>query len=188
VIDGFRADFASRRYRHEEIVGGDVGTRFENDTDELNLFVRQRPAGRLSGTVGGWVLNRNFLAEGEEALAPPIKERGAAAFFYEELTWPHFTFQFGARVNRASYDPEQDLPSRNFTDASGSVGFLFRPAAADDKMTIAINVARASRNPALEELYFFGPHPGNFAFEIGNPNLGSEHALGIDLSDGARHV
>jgi iron complex outermembrane receptor protein len=182
VIDGFRADFASRRYRHEEIVGGDVGTRFENDTNELNLLVRQRPAGRLSGTVGGWVLNRNFLAEGEEALAPPIRERGAAAFFYEELTWPHFTFQFGARVNRASYDPEQDLPSRNFTDASGSVGFLFRPAAADDKMTIAINVARASRNPALEELYFFGSHPGNFAFEIGNPNLGSEHALGIDLS------
>jgi iron complex outermembrane receptor protein len=182
IVEGFRADFASRRYRHEEIVGGEVGTRFENDTDELNVFVRQRPVGRLSGTVGGWVLNRNFAAEGEEALAPPISERGAAAFFYEELTWPHFTFQFGARVNHASYDPEDDLPSRGFTDTSGSIGFLFRPAAADDKLTLAISIARASRNPALEELYFFGPHPGNFAFEVGNPNLGSEHALGIDLS------
>jgi len=181
-VEGFRADFASRRYRHEEIVGGDTGTRFENDTDELNLFVRHRPAGRLTGTIGGWVLNRHFLAEGEEALAPPIGERGAAIFFYEELTWPHVTFQFGARVNRASYEPERDRPARDFTDGSGSIGLLFRPAAADDKLTLAVNLAHASRNPALEELYFFGAHPGNFAFEIGNPGLGSERALGFDVS------
>ncbi|MGH9372160.1 MAG: TonB-dependent receptor [Vicinamibacterales bacterium] len=182
LFEGVRADFASRRYRHEEIVGGETGTRFDNNTDELNLLVRQRPAGRLTGTIGGWVLNRNFLAEGEEALSPPVKERGAAAFFYEEVTWPHFTFQFGARVNHASYDPEEDLPSREFTDASGSIGLLFRPAAAEDKLTMSINLARASRNPALEELYFFGPHPGNFAFEIGNPNLDSEAAFGFDAS------
>jgi len=182
AVEGFRADFASRRYRHEEIAGGEVGTRFANDTDELNLFVRHRPAGRLTGTIGGWVLDRDFAAVGEEALAPPVKERGAAAFFYEELTWPHVTFQFGARVNRASYDPADNLASRAFTDASGSVGLLFRPAAAQDKLTFAINVARAARNPALEELYFFGAHPGNFAFEVGNPNLDSEHALGVDLS------
>ena len=67
------------------------------------------------------------------------------------------TFQFGARVNHATFDPEEDLQDRNFTDTSGSVGFLFRPAAADDKVTIAISLARAARNPALEELYFFGP-------------------------------
>ena len=59
---------------------------------------------------------------------------------------------------------------------------LFRPAAAQDKLTIAVSLARAARNPALEELYFFGPHPGNFAFEIGNPELGSEKALGFDVA------
>ena len=37
-------------------------------------------------------------------------------------------------------------------------------------------------NPALEELYFFGNHPGNFAFEIGNPDLPSERGLGLDIS------
>lgn len=182
AVEGIRADFASRRYRHEEIVAGEIGTRFANDTDEFNLFVRHRPVGRLTGTIGGSVLDRDFAAVGEEALAPPVKERGAAAFFYEELTWPHFTFQFGARVNRAAYDPGDDLPARDFTDASGSIGLLFRPAAARDKLTLAVNVARAARHPALEELYFFGAHPGNFAFEVGNPNLDSEHALGVDLS------
>jgi iron complex outermembrane receptor protein len=111
-----------------------------------------------------------------------VKERGAALFVYEELSWPHVTLQFGGRVNHASFDPEEDLPSRDFTDVSGSVGLLLRPQAAQDKLTVAVSLARAARNPALEELYFFGPHPGNFAFEIGNANLNSEKGLGFDVS------
>jgi iron complex outermembrane receptor protein len=51
---------------------------------------------------------------------------------------------------------------------------------------VALSLARAARNPALEELYFFGPHPGNFSFEIGNPELRSETALGFDVSVRAR--
>ncbi len=43
-------------------------------------------------------------------------------------------------------------------------------------------MARAARAPALEELFFFGLHHGNFAFEVGNPTLKSERALGVDLS------
>lgn len=180
-IDGFRASFASRRYRHSELVGEDVGTRFRNDTDEADLHVKHRAAGRLSGTIGAWFLHRRFEASGDEALSPPVRERGAAAFVYEEVEWPHVTVQFGGRVNRASFDPRGGLPARDFTDVSGSLGLLVR-AAADDRVTIAISLARAARNPALEELYFFGPHVGNFAFEIGNARLESEKALGFDAS------
>lgn len=49
-------------------------------------------------------------------------------------------------------------------------------------MVVALSLARAARNPALEELYFFGPHPGNLTFEIGNPALNPERALGFDMS------
>jgi iron complex outermembrane recepter protein len=62
------------------------------------------------------------------------------------------------------------------------VGLLIRPAAAKDNFVIAASLARAARPPALEELYFFGPHLGNFAFEIGNPSLVSERGLGFDLA------
>lgn len=182
LFEGVRADFASRRYAHEEVVAGEVGTQFENDTDELNLLLRHQPTGRLSGTIGGWVLNRRFSAVGDEALSPPVRERGAALFLYEELTWPHVTVQFGGRLNHASFDPAGGLPARDFLDLSGSLGLLLRPEAAQDKVTIALSLARAARNPALEELYFFGPHPGNFAFEIGNATLDSENALGFDVS------
>jgi iron complex outermembrane receptor protein len=51
-----------------------------------------------------------------------------------------------------------------------------------DATTLAFSLARAARNPALEELYFHGPHPGNNAVENGNPDLGSEQAVGFDVS------
>jgi iron complex outermembrane receptor protein len=186
-FEGFRALVGYRRYRHEELVAGEVGTRFENDTFDTNLQARHRQFGRLTGTVGGSFLTRHFNAIGEEALSPPVDERSFAVFVYEEVTWPHATVQFGGRINHASFTPQGELPERDFTDGSGSVGLLIRPAAANDRVTLAFSLAHASRNPALEELYFFGPHPGNFAFEIGNPALESERALGFDASVRWRH-
>ena len=62
------------------------------------------------------------------------------------------------------------------------MGLLVRPAAANESLTIAVSVAHAVRSPALEELFFFGEHHGNFAFEVGNPDLAPERALGVDLS------
>jgi iron complex outermembrane recepter protein len=103
---------------------------------------------------------------------------------FEEVTWPHFTFQFGGRYERASFSPEGGLRERDFDNFSGSIGLLYNPR---DTMTIAVSFARAARNPALEELYFNGPHPGNFAFEIGNENLDSEVGLGFDVSFRWRH-
>ena len=186
-FESFRVLAGIRKYKHDELEGDEVGTQFKNDTFDLNAQVRHRRAGRLTGTIGGAVLTRDFSATGAEALSPPVDERGSAVFVYEELTWPHATLQFGGRLSHASFSPAGELPDRSFTDPSGSVGLLIRPAAANDRLTFAFNLAYASRNPALEELYFFGPHPGNFAFEIGNPNLDSEHAIGFDASMRWRH-
>ena len=181
AFDSFRMTLGQRRYKHDELEGDEVGTAFRNDTTELELMGSHRAAGRLKGSIGGWVLDRAFDARGAEALSPAVDQRGFAAFLYEEVTWPHVTVQFGGRVDRNQFAPV-DEPERNFTDVSGSVGLLFRPAAADDRVTLAASLARAARNPALEELFFFGLHHGNFALEVGNPDLPSEKGLGFDLS------
>jgi iron complex outermembrane receptor protein len=181
AFDAFRATLSMRRYKHDELEGEELGTAFENDTTEVEVMGSHRAAGRLKGSLGAWFLDRAFSAEGAEALSPPVDQNGVAAFLFEELTWPHVTVQFGGRVDRNKYSPV-DFVERDFTDASGSVGLLLRPAAADDRITIAASVAHAARPPALEELYFFGVHHGNFALEIGNPDLDSERALGFDLS------
>ena len=44
------------------------------------------------------------------------------------------------------------------------------------------NFTRSYRAPALEELYNFGPHVGTLSFEVGNPDLRPEHAVGLDAS------
>ncbi len=181
AFDSFRGTVSVRRYTHEELEGDHVGTAFRNDTNEFELMGAHRAIGRLKGSVGGWFLDRAFDAVGAEALSPAVDQRGAAAFLYEEITWPHVTVQFGGRLDHTTYEPSGEAP-RSLTSGSGSVGLLLRPASVGDRVTIAMSLARAARNPALEEMFFFGSHPGNFAFEIGNPDLTPEHALGIDLS------
>lgn len=186
LLSSYRATLGVRRYTHAELVGTEVGTQFENNTVEGEVLLSHRPAGRMSGSVGGWFLNREFTATGAEALSPPVDQQGVAAFLYEEVAWPHFTLQFGGRVDRTSFFPQSGLSERTFTNYSTSVGALIRPQAANDNFVVALSLARASRNPALEELFFFGQHTGNLAFEIGNPSLDSERALGFDVSLRAR--
>ena len=181
ALEAFRATVAVRRYQHDELEGGEVGTNFKNNTTELQLMGSHRAVGKLKGSVGAWVLNRAFDARGAEALSPAVDQKGFAAFAYEEVTWPHVTVQFGGRVDQTNYSPAGEQ-KRDFTNGSLSAGLLLRPAAADDRLTIAASVARAARAPALEEMFFFGVHPGNFALEVGNPGLGSERALGVDLA------
>jgi iron complex outermembrane receptor protein len=178
-VSGVRGSLGYRRYRHEEVVGDHIGTRFANDSVEFDVLATHRDVGRLKGTFGGWGLTRAFSSSGEEALAPPVDQKGLALFLYEELGWTHVTLQFGGRYDRTSFAPEGGLPDRAFDNVSASLGLLVRPS---DQTTVAVSLARAVRNPALEELYYFGPHAGNFAFEIGNPDLGSERGLGLDVS------
>jgi iron complex outermembrane receptor protein len=181
AFEAFRATVAVRRYQHDELEGAEVGTNFNNNTTELQVMGSHRNIGRVHGSIGGSLLDRAFDATGAEALSPGVNQSGFAAFAYEEVTWPHVTLQFGGRVDKTSYTPISE-PKRDFTNGSLSAGVLLRPAAADDRVTIAASVARAARPPALEEMFFFGVHHGNFALEVGNPGLKSERALGVDLS------
>ncbi|MGH9163769.1 MAG: TonB-dependent receptor [Vicinamibacteraceae bacterium] len=178
VIQSVRGSLGVARYRHDELDAGEVATTFDNDTTDMRFFASYRPVGRLSGSFGASGLVRSFSVVGAEALAPPVDQDGFGLFTYQEVTWPHITFQFGARYDRASFSPVE-LRARDFDNVSASGGVLLRPS---DTTTIAVSFARAARNPALEELYFFGAHPGNFSFEIGNTDLESEVAYGLDVA------
>jgi len=181
AFDSFRASLATRRYKHEELEGAEIGTAFKNNTEEIELTGSHRALGRLKGTLGAWMLNRKFGATGEEALSPNIDQHAIAVFLYEEITWPNISLQFGGRLDHAKYKPvgEND---RSFMSGSASLGLRFTPPAAEERLTFAVSLARTARNPAIEELFYLGAHPGNFAFEIGDPGLHPEHALGFDLS------
>ena len=181
-LQSYRATLGVRQYEHSELEGTEIGTTFHNDTVEGEVLLSHQRVGRLVGSFGGWFMNRAFDAVGAEALSPPVDQQAYAGFLYEEVESPHATLQFGGRLDYASYKPQGGLRPRDFTGFSGSVGLLLKPQAANDNFVVALNLARAARYPALEELYYFGPHPGNLAFEIGNDALDAEHALGFDVA------
>jgi iron complex outermembrane recepter protein len=180
VFDSFRGSFGTRRYRHDELDGEEVATSFRNDTSELELLAHHGAGRKLHGAIGGSVLTREFEATGEEALSPLVNQKGFAAYVYEEVDASSVVqLQFGGRVDRATFKPKTDEPNTDFNNFSGSVGLVLTPT---EPVSLAFSVARASRNPALEELYFHGPHPGNNAVENGNTDLNSEHSTGLDAS------
>jgi len=179
-FDSFRGSLGVRRYHHDELDGEEVATSFRNDTSELELLAHHGATRKLHGAIGGSVLTREFEATGEEALSPLVNQKGFAAFLYEEVNASSLVqLQVGGRVDRATFKPKTDEPNTDFTNVSGSFGLVLTPA---EPVSVAFSLARASRNPALEELYFHGPHPGNNAVENGNPDLNSEHSLGFDAS------
>ncbi len=79
-------------------------------------------------------------------------------------------------------EKEHEAPpvmDRNFLASSGSAGARF---SLTDDTSLVGTASLSTRTPSLEELYNFGPHVGNLAFEIGNPNLDPERSLGFELS------
>ena len=132
-------------------------------------------------------MHRDFSATGEEALSPPAKQNAFAVFGLETLDFERVSLQLGARLENNRYHPEPSeargiLPDRSFTGFSGAAGI--RVGTWNGGAFVA-NYSHSYRAPALEELYNLGPHPGNLAFEIGNPNLKRELGDGVDF--GIRH-
>ena len=211
VVDQVSLNLSVIDWHHDELEIADgiesVGTRFDNRTYVVRADVEQRQTERLSGRFGAWTQVRDFAATGFEALAPQTDLTSFAAFAYEELRFGRIRVQFGGRFERNDYramgrtgghlhdddhdehegedDGEEvvivapDPRDRDFVGTSASIGLH---ADLGGGSAFVANLTQSHRAPALEELYNFGPHVGNLAFEVGNPDLDAETTLGLDVS------
>jgi iron complex outermembrane receptor protein len=176
-------------YTHAEndAVTGEVGTEFKNTSLVFNGLIDQKRSGRLSGRFGFWGQHRDFEAIGDEALAPPTIQNSFAIFALETIDFEHASLQFGGRLENNRYKPDStpvrgSLPDRSFTGFSSAVGLRVPTWSGG---AFVANFSHSYRAPSLEELYNEGPHPGNLAFEIGDPTLTRELGNGLDF--GVRH-
>lgn len=188
-VEGARFSLQYNDYKHNEVNSftGEVNTGFTNKTFDYRGTFDQRREGRLTGSFGFWGLHRDYNSIGEEAIAPPTKQNSFAGFAVETLNFERAALQFGGRVETNRYNPSftedrGQLPARNFTGFSGAVGLRVNTWQGG---AFVANYTHSYRAPALEELYNNGPHPGNQAFEIGDPTLTRERGDGIDF--GLRH-
>lgn len=144
---------------------------------------------RVEGAVGISYLARDLVTRGSFVGTRPASELGIAGFAYEELGFETLRFQVGVRYDWRHIRPKNDTPiligdrtievdSRSFGALSGSASVLLTVA---PEWTVGLNLARAYRPPAIEELFSDGPHLADFSFDIGNPQLPAEFGHGADL-------
>ena len=164
-----------------------VATHFDNRSVVFRGELR-KPAGRVNSRVGVWGNVRDYEAWGHEALAPETRQNAFAVFTYNEIEAnERLDLLLGARAERNAYDVGEDtnplrptaVVDRDFLTASASTGARLAVGGSAALVGVA---SLATRAPSLEELYNFGPHIGNLAFEIGDPRLDEERSLGLDLS------
>jgi iron complex outermembrane receptor protein len=163
---------------HAELENEDVATTFDNKLLNLRATFTQRGDARFTGTSGVHFFHRDYSAEGEEALSPPVLADGIALFTLQEIDLKSARVQLGGRIDHTNYDPK-DMASRSFTGFSGAAG-LHLPLGGG--AAFVANYTHSYRAPAIEELYNHGPHIGNLVYEIGDTALVRESADGIDLS------
>lgn len=173
--------FNISRYKHDELEDEEVGTTLTNNTYSYRGMFEQKKFGNLSGRFGFDGFTRDYETVGEERLIDGlVKHNSFSVFGLEELKYKRVTFQFGGRVERNAYNPENaNYLDREFTGFSGAAGI--RVGLWENGAFVA-NYSNSFRAPSLEELYNNGPHVGTVAFEIGNQNLRPERSNGLDFS------
>ncbi|MDQ3144022.1 MAG: TonB-dependent receptor [Pseudomonadota bacterium] len=189
-IGGFFSEVRLRggigRYTHDELEeSGEIGTSFFARGGELRAELAQTERSGWGGTNGLQFLQKSVSIEGEEKYLPDSRQRQLGLFTLQSVETGPWRFEGGARVETSRLTAEADAmlgtPSdrRRFTTVSASLGGLYEVAPG---WKAGLNFSRASRAPALDELFANGPHAGTQAFEIGDRDLDSERSLGVEAS------
>ncbi|MDZ4137567.1 MAG: TonB-dependent receptor, partial [Erythrobacter sp.] len=164
-------------YTHTEFEGAEVGTTFDSTSVEARAELVQNALGVLRGSSGVQFMHRDFFAQGEEAYVPPNLTDQLAVFTLQELGTGPFQIEAAARGEFTDVEAQFLGIQRHFDTFSGALGVVYEGV---DGIRIGLNGSRAERAPSAEELFADGPHIATQAFEIGNPDLTTESAWGLE--------
>lgn len=180
-------EIAFTDYYHREIeAGGMLGIEFGVLTYSGEVVAHTKPWSLFSrGFIGISGEFRDF-ASGGFSFTPPTREQNAAAFLFQEVDFGRLSVAFALRVDTRLVRPEEEresrriglMQSRRFTDFSGSVGGVYQVGSS---VFAGLTMMRSIRPPSVEELFSEGPHLAAYSFEVGNPGLGLERGVGIEL-------
>lgn len=188
--DGFlkqiRLRAAAADYRHSEIEDtGAIGTTFFSQGYETRLEFVQKAQGGWDGMFGGQFSIRDMHVVGDEKFLPKNSSTQFGLFTLQSLDIGAIKAEAALRYehNEISAQADSDIGNpayqRTFDTVSGSVGASYALA---DRIRFGVNVSRSERAPTPEELFARGPHAGTQAFEIGNPDFGTEKAWGVEAT------
>ncbi len=179
--DGFFSELKTRAgysdYSHTEFEGAEIGTVFEVQGIETRAELVQRARDSWNGSLGFQYYFRDFDAFGAEAYVPRNRTDQYALFGLQEVALGPVQLEFAGRYESTDVESAPLGIQRHFDGLSGAVGVVRET---DAGLRFGINASRAERAPSAEELFSNGPHIATQAFEIGDVDLSTESALGLE--------
>ena len=177
-VERVRLRVADTDYRHVEMEGNEVGTRFTNRGTEGRLEVTHAPVAGWRGVVGTQLTRRDFAAEGEEAYVPATLTHNRALFLLESYEAGDWLYEVGLRQEWQSIEVKEGSDDADHRGTSLSFGatWQFQP-----DLALYGSLSRSQRLPTAEELYANGPHAATRTVEIGDPDLDRETSINAEL-------
>lgn len=176
-LDRIRVRFGAADYEHTEFEGDEVGTVFKNKGSEGRLELVQRDRNGWRGASGAQYYHRDFKATGAEAFLPPNDTSQFGLFTLQEFSVGNLGMELAGRFEKTGIEEKLNNLDRNFSAFSVAAGAFVEPAS---RVKIGANLSRTERAPSAEELFSNGPHIATQSFEIGDPDLKKETAVGAE--------
>ena len=183
LVELVRGRFGYADYSHQELEGDETGTLFLNKGWEGRVEVRLMQKSNWTTAMGVQARHRNFSAIGEEAIVAPNITDQWGAFFLESWEKNNLNIDFGLRLENQNLKANSEGFQHSKTGLSTSVSTVYT---FQEDWRLALNAFRTERAPNAEELLSNGPHLATSSYELGDRTLGSEVALGGELS--LRHL
>ena len=196
LLGGVRLETKAQWQRHSLIEVSDTGTSPSGaplegtafdlllNTLTVDVLAHHTAGPRVRGTLGASGFYQTNDTRGRIPLVPAARAGAAAVFDFEEVGLGRVSVLAGGRVDvrRLAADANAALgrsdETRDYTALSGTLGVVYRPAAA---VALTANLGRAWRAPTLFELFANGPHLGEARYEIGDPGLKPEAGTNMDV-------
>ena len=164
-------------YTHTEFEGEEIGTTFDSTSVEARAELVQNADRALRGSTGLQYTHRDFFAVGAEAYVAPNLTDQVAIFTLQEFGTGPFQIEAAARAEFTKVKAQTLGIENDYDTLSGALGFVYEGL---EGIRMGINGSRVERAPSAEELFSDGPHIATQAFEIGDPNLDTESAWGLE--------
>jgi len=171
-------------YRHDELEeDGAIGSTFRAQGMEARVEAVQARRGGWDGAFGGQIVLRKGRIEGEEKFQPAHETESVGLFALQSLELGGTRLEAGLRyehaVLTAAADAQLGTPDwrRRFDTFSASAGIS---QALAPGWQLGLNLSRSERAPSVDELFSRGNHAGTQAFELGNPDFGTERGWGLE--------
>ena len=164
-------------YMHTEFEGNEVGSVFDVKGMEARAVLEQANRDGWRGSLGVQYYYRDFDANGAEAYVPKNRTDQFALFGLQEVPLGPVQLELAGRYERTNVKSRAVGADRRFGTFSGAVGLAHET---EQGLRFGLTGHRAERAPSAEELFSNGPHIATQAFEVGNADLTTEKAWGVE--------